>query len=51
MVVGGTTEVIERLGQLAELGLQEVQLEHYNFDSDEVPEYLASEIAPALAGL
>jgi F420-dependent oxidoreductase-like protein len=51
MIVGGTEEVVERLGRLAELGLQEVQFQHFDFDSDDVPEYLASEIAPRAASL
>ena len=51
MIVGGTEEVVERLGRLAELGLQEVQFHHFDFDSDDVPEYLASEIAPKVVSL
>jgi len=46
LIVGSTDEVVDTLGQLAELGLQEVQFQHFNFDSDAVPEYLAAEIAP-----
>jgi F420-dependent oxidoreductase-like protein len=45
-IVGSTGEVVETLGKLAELGLQEVQFQHFNFDDDSVPEYLAGEIAP-----
>ncbi len=45
-IVGATDEVVETLGKLAELGLQEVQFQHFNFDDDGVPEYLAGEIAP-----
>ena len=44
--VGGTTdEVIDTLGQLAELGLDEIEFQQFDFDSDEVPEYLAAEVA------
>ena len=50
MIVGLTNEVVDWLGQLAELGIQEVQFEHLDFTWDEFPEYLASEIAPAVAG-
>jgi F420-dependent oxidoreductase-like protein len=50
MIVGGTDEVVERLGQMTELGLQEVQFQHFDFDSDDVPEYLAAEVAPQVAG-
>jgi len=51
LIVGGTDEVVDTLGRLGELGLQEVQFQHFNFDSDAVPEYLASEIAPQAKGL
>ena len=44
-VVGGTTdEIINTLGQLAELGLDEIEFQQFDFDSDEVPEYLAAEV-------
>lgn len=46
LIAGGTDEVVEQLGRFAELGLQEIQFQHFNFDSDVVPEYLASDIAP-----
>ncbi len=46
MIAGGTDEVVDMLGKLAELGLGELQFQHFNFASDDVPEYLASEIAP-----
>ena len=51
MIVGGTEEVIDALGRLAALGVQEVQFQHFSFDSDEVPEYLAAEIAPKVRAL
>ena len=51
MIVGRTEEVVDQLGQLADLGVQEVQFQHIEFDSDEVPEYLASEIVPKVAVL
>ena len=51
-VLSGTTdEVVEKLGKLAELGLEEMVLQHMDFDSDEAPEYFASEIAPQVANL
>ena len=46
LIVGTTDEVVDTLGKLGDLGLQEVQFQHFNFDDDAVPEYLASEIAP-----
>ena len=51
-ILSGTTdEVVDKLGKLAELGLQEMVLQHMDFDSDEGPEYFASEIAPQVADL
>jgi len=50
-IVGGTDEVVDTLGKFAALGVQEVQFQHLNFDSDAVPEYLATEIAPRVKGL
>ncbi len=45
-VVGGATdEVVDILGQYGELGLDEIEFQHFDFDSDEVPEYLAAEVA------
>lgn len=49
-IAGTTSQVVEQLGRLAELGLQELQFQHFNFDSDVVPEYLAAEIAPRVKG-
>ena len=51
MIVGQTEEVVDQLGRLAELGMQEIQFQHLDLDSDEIPAYLASEIAPRVAGL
>lgn len=51
MVFGSAEEVAERLAPLAELGVHEVQIEHLDFASDEVPEYLASELVPIVADL
>lgn len=49
MIVGGTDEVVDHLGRLAEAGLQEIVFQHFDFDSDDVPEYLAAEIVPRVA--
>lgn len=51
MIVGTTAEVVDRLGRLAELGMDEVMFQHFNFDSDGVPEYLAAEVAPQVRAL
>ncbi len=50
MIVGGAEEAVDALGKLAELGLQEVEFQHFNFDSDEVPEFLAADVAPKVKG-
>ena len=50
-IVGQTEEVVDRLGKLADLGIEEVQFQHLDFDSDEIPEYLASEIVPKITSL
>jgi F420-dependent oxidoreductase-like protein len=49
MIIGTTGEVLDQLGRLAELGMDEVLFQHLLFNSDDVPEYLAAEIAPAAA--
>lgn len=49
--VGTTDEVIDELRRYAAVGLNEVDFQHFNFDSDEVPEYIAAEIAPRAAAL
>ena len=51
MIIGNAEHIVEGLGVLAELGIQEVQMEHFDFSSDEVPEYIASEIMPKVAEL
>ncbi|MGE0727161.1 MAG: LLM class flavin-dependent oxidoreductase [Acidimicrobiia bacterium] len=48
--VGSQEELIDRLGQLGEAGLQEVVFEHFVTEDDDVPEWLAAEIVPAVAG-
>ena len=48
-LVGLTSEVVDKLGLYADLGLAEIQFEHFNFASDEVPAYLATELAPLVA--
>lgn len=48
-IAGSTDEVVEQLGKLAELGCEEIQFQHTEFDSDDIPEYLAAEIAPRVA--
>ena len=51
MIVGGTEEAIDRLGQLAELGVGEVMFQHMNFSDDEFIAYLGEELAPKAASI
>ena len=44
-VGGSADEIIDTLGQFGELGLDEIEFQQFDFDSDEVPEYLAAEVA------
>jgi len=46
---GLTSELIDQLGMLGTLGLDEMIFQHVVYDSDEIPEYLASEISPKVA--
>ena len=50
VIVGGAEEVVDQLGRLADLGMHEVLFRHLHWDSDEIPQYLAHEIAPKVAG-
>ena len=49
MIVGGKDEVLEACARYGALGMQEIQFQHFNFDDDTVPEFLAAEVAPAAA--
>ena len=51
MIVGSTDEVIDRLGMLAEMGLEEVMFQHMAFDDANFIEYLGTELAPRVAKL
>ena len=51
MIVGSTDEVIDRLGELAELGLGEVMFQHLDFNDDDFIEYLGTELVPRAAAL
>jgi hypothetical protein len=51
MIVGGKDEVVDACARYAALGMQEIQFQHFNFEDDTVPEFLAAEVAPAVAGL
>lgn len=51
LIHGTKDQIIEQLSKLAELGVSEVEFQHMDFDNDEVPEFLAQEIAPAVKDL
>lgn len=48
MFVGATAAALDHLGRLKDLGLQEVQVQHLEFDDDALPEFVAAELAPRL---
>jgi len=51
-MIGGTTQqVVDQLGELSRLGLEEVMFQHLFYERDEVPEYLAREIIPKVRDL
>lgn len=51
MIVGGKAEILDALGNYARHGLEEVQFQHFSFDDDTVPEFLANDVAAAAANL
>ena len=50
-LVGGADQVVDSLGKLAEAGVAEVQFQHFMFDRDDVPEFLARDVAPQVADM
>jgi len=48
MIVGGKSEVIEACGKYAALGMDEIQFQHFSFEDDTVPEFLAADVAPSV---
>lgn len=50
-LVGGADETVDALGRLAEAGVAEVQFQHFMFDRDDVPEFLARDVAPQVADI
>ncbi len=50
-LVGGADETVDALGRLAEAGVAEVQFQHFMFDRDDVPEFLARDVAPQVANI
>ncbi len=50
-MVGGADQVVDGLGRLAEAGVAEVQFQHFLFERDDLPEFLARDVAPQVAGM
>jgi alkanesulfonate monooxygenase SsuD/methylene tetrahydromethanopterin reductase-like flavin-dependent oxidoreductase (luciferase family) len=48
---GSAQEMVDHLGHLAELGLQEVVFEHFCTEIDDFPEWIAAEVTPHVADL
>ncbi len=49
LICGLTNEVAELLHQYSDAGMDEIAFEQFNFDSDEIPTYLARELGPLVA--
>ena len=50
-VVGGRQQIVDLLGQYGELGLQEAVFKYGDLHSDELAEYLASQVLPSVGAL
>jgi F420-dependent oxidoreductase-like protein len=48
-VAGGRQQLVDRLGEYAALGLQEAVFKHHDLASDDLLEFLAADVAPAVA--
>ncbi|MDH3679768.1 MAG: hypothetical protein OEV40_07445, partial [Acidimicrobiia bacterium] len=48
---GSIEQLVDHVGQLGELGLQEVVFEHFCHEDDTIPTWIASEIKPWLEAL
>jgi F420-dependent oxidoreductase-like protein len=46
---GSVEQLVDHVGQLGEVGLDEVVFEHFCHDEDTVPEWLAAEVVPKIA--
>lgn len=51
LIAGTTDEVVDCLGAYARAGLQEIDLQHLDYDDDTIPEYIATELAPKVSSL
>ena len=50
-IMGTPDEIVDKLGRLAEAGIDEVQFTYFDLSSDSVPSWLASEVMPQVADL
>ncbi len=50
-IMGSADEMVDRIGRLAEAGIDEVVFIWFNLSSDLVPDWLASEVLPQVADL
>lgn len=48
---GSLEQMVDHLGQLAELGVEEVLFDHVSHDMDDIPEFWAAEVMPRIADL
>jgi hypothetical protein len=48
---GSAEQLVDHVGQLRQLGLDEVVFEHFCHEEDDVPEWIAASIKPALEAL
>lgn len=51
LLVGGRQQIIDQLAEYSRLGLQEAIFRHFDLESGRVPEFLGSEILPAVGRL
>ena len=49
--MGSVEELVDHVGRLRELGLDEVVFEHFCTEDDTIPEWIASDVMPALEAL
>lgn len=48
---GSVEQLVDRVGQLRDLGLNEVVFEHFCHEDDTIPEWIAADVKPALEAL
>ncbi len=49
--MGSVEELVDHVGRLRELGLDEIVFEHFCHEDDTIPEWIAAEVKPALEAL